>query len=474
MEGMGGSLSGRLNLQPYANMTGGNVEPPVASRGYTRPMVAIAFKVALAVACALLGAWALRTRLVDLPERHFLLGALGLQLLPALGAFVALYGVGHQEPTSDVPGFYMPAARAVLAGQLPYRDFVLSYAPLFAYVGAALVAVWNSGKAFALFAILLNAAALVWWHRAAQACFDRSTVRHCTILYATSGHVLSQALLGTNQAWVGAGLAASAMLMTGDRSASSGLAQAFTASVTKILAHLFWPVLWICAPRRFHWLAAAALPTAAVYGIFVVAGAGTAVLPLRAEGEAISPGNLPYLLDLVLSAAGSYERLLYDGLALTMLGLTTVWLYLNARSLPPQSRQNLLLAGLAITGLVFMLFSKKSFTGYVIFVLYPVILMLVCGVVGRRARVAFLLVFNVLLVAEPSVWFYLKGNGRSLRTWLQTGNSVAILGFVALDCALLACYVYLAWLSVRGVRTMAAGAIRSKNSSQSATACALV
>jgi hypothetical protein len=456
-------------------MTGGNVAALSPSVAILRPMAAIAFKVALALFCALLGAWALRTRLVDLPERHFLLGALALQLLPALGVFVALYGVGHQEPTSDVPGFYMPAARAILAGQLPYRDFALSYAPLFAYVGAALVSVWNSGKIFALFAILLNGVALVWWHRAALACFDRSTVRHCTILYATSGHVLSQALLGTNQAWVSAGLAASAMLMARDQSASSGVVQAIAAAITKILAHLFWPVLWICAHRRLHWLVAAVLPVTAVYGAFVVAGAGTGLLhPLRYEGELISPGNLPYVLDLVLAAAGSYERLIFDCVALAALGVTTLWLYLNARTLTPRGRQNLVLAGLALTGLVFMLFSKKSFTGYVIFVLYPVILMLVCGVVERRARVAFLLAFNVLLVAEPSVWFYLKGNGLSLRTWLRTGNSAAILGFVALDCALLACYVYLAWLSVRGVRTMAAGAIRSKNSSQSATACALV
>ena len=104
-------------------------------------MAAILFKVAIAIACAVLGAAALRTRLVGLPERRFLLGALALQVIPALSAFILLYVLGHQEPTSDVPGFYMPAARAILAGQLPYRDFALSYAPLFAYVGAALVSV---------------------------------------------------------------------------------------------------------------------------------------------------------------------------------------------------------------------------------------------------------------------------------------------------------------------------------------------
>jgi hypothetical protein len=438
-------------------------------------MAIILLKVALVALCSLLGGWALRTRLVELPERHFLLGVVALQLIPALCTFIALYVIGHQEPTSDVPGFYMPAARATLAGQVPFRDFSLSYAPLFGYFGAALIFVWNSGKVFALFSILLNTVALVWWHRVASAHFERSLARDSTVLYATSGHVLLQALLGTNQAWVSAGLAAGAMLMTSDRSASSGLVQSISACTTKVLAHLFWPVLWICAPRRFRWMMAAVLPTVALYGAFVIAGAGAGLLyPLRFEGELISPGNLPYLLNLIFGSAGSYERHLYDVLTLAALGATTVWLYIKAQTMSPASRRQLLLAGLALTGLIFMLFSKKSFTGYVIFVMYPVVLMLVLGVAEWRTRVAFLLAFNVLLVVEPSLWFYLKANGLTLRSWLQTGNVAAALCFAALDVALLACYWYLAWLSIRAVRTTAAGAISSKNSSQSATACALV
>lgn len=423
-------------------------------------MTAILFKVAIAIATAVLGAWALRTRLVEMADRQFLWGAVALQLLPTLGLFVALYVVGHQEPTSDVPAYYLPAARAALSGQIPFRDFAVSYAPAFSYVGAALVFVWNSGKVFALFAILLNAVALVWWHAAASAHFDRSTARQCTILYATSGHVLVQALLGTNQAWVSAGLAASALLLVRGKPFGSGLAQAAAACTTKILAHLFWPVLWICSPSRSRWLAGALLPTALLYGILLVAGAGTRLLyPLRHEGELISPGNLPYLLDLILAGTGSLERVIYDTLVLVTLATTAVWLYLRARAMAAQSRQTLLLAGLALTGLVFMLFSKKSFTGYIIFVMYPVVLMLVSGVSTWRARVGFLLAFNVVLAAEPSVWFHLGGDRWTLRNWLAMGGGAAAAGFVLLDVALIACYVYLAWQSVRVITRMADGAV---------------
>src|SRR2546423_15702523 len=108
-------------------------------------MIAIVFKVLVAAAAGLLGAWVLRYReLEKLAESRFVAVALGVQLIPAIGLFVALYVVGHQEPTSDVPAYYMPAARAVLAGHGPVRDFMLSYAPLFPYVGAPLLSVWTT------------------------------------------------------------------------------------------------------------------------------------------------------------------------------------------------------------------------------------------------------------------------------------------------------------------------------------------
>jgi hypothetical protein len=438
-------------------------------------MAAIVFKLGLAVLAGLLGAWVLRTRLMDLPERSFLLGAVALQLIPALGIFLILYGVGPLEPTSDVPSYYVPAARAALAGQLAFRDFTLSYSPLFANLGAALLFVWNSGKVFALFAILLNATGLLWWHAAAGACFERSTVRQCTVLYATSGHVLTQALLGTNQAWVSAALAASCTLLMRDRSVASGFAQAVAASTTKVLALLFWPVLWICAPRRSRWTAAAILPTAGVYIAFVTAGAGPGLLyPLTHEGKLISPGNVPYLLDLALGSLGPLEHVVFDITMAAALALTTIWLYVRVRGLQAQDRRTVLLAGLALTGLVFMLFSKKSFTGYVIFVMYPVVLVLVRGVTNMPARVIFLLGFNVLLVVEPSLWFHLGGNHSALRAWFTTVGGPVVAGFVFLDAALIACYVYLAWLSICGLRRTADGAMSSRNSSQSATACSLV
>ncbi len=132
-------------------------------------MMLIAFKLVLALGDGLLGAWVLRHAAYEKwAEADFLRRVAALQVIPAAVLFVGLYLIGHQEVTSDVPGYYLPAAHAVLAGKLPFRDFMVSYAPLFPYVGAALVWVWDSGKVFALFSILVNAVALLLWHRIGQ------------------------------------------------------------------------------------------------------------------------------------------------------------------------------------------------------------------------------------------------------------------------------------------------------------------
>src|SRR5262245_12952410 len=106
-------------------------------------MVAILFKLLVALGTGALGVCALRIGAVGrLSDRGFIVAALGLQVLPAILLFIGLYVVAGQEVTSDVAGYYMPPARAVLAGQVPYRDFPLSYAPLFPYIGAALLQIW--------------------------------------------------------------------------------------------------------------------------------------------------------------------------------------------------------------------------------------------------------------------------------------------------------------------------------------------
>jgi hypothetical protein len=285
--------------------------------------------------------------------------------------------------------------------------------------------------------------------------------------------VLLQTLLGTNQTWISAALAASALMIVADRSSASGLLQAVGASTTKILVLLFWPALWICARHRWRWLAAALLPTVALYAAFAATGADI-FYPLRFEGGLITSGNLPYVLDPLLSATGGWKKAICDGVLLAALAVTTLWIFWRARALTPQQRASMLPLAIALTGVVFLLVSKKSYTGYAVFVMYPIAVSLGIGLRSLRARVGFLLGFNALLATEPSLWFHLGGFKGTLQEWLEAGGGSMAAGFVLVDAALLACYVWVAWVSVRSIQRTTDGAMTSSNASQSVIACSLL
>jgi hypothetical protein len=422
-------------------------------------VTAILFKLIVAVGTGLLGAALLRDRsIVQLPERRFLTLAVSLQVATSAVLFIGLYIAGRQEVTSDVPGYYVPAARAVIAGLLPYRDFELSYAPLFPYIGAALLRIWDSGKTFAVFSLLLNCLALLPWHAAATRCFQRNTARRCTLLYVTSGHLLIQGLLGTNQCWVAAALGGSVFLLVRGRDRGSGLVQALSLCSTKFLVLLFWPVMWTCTAGRMRWFLAAVVPAVAVYGFFGIFGGGL-LNPLRHEGELISSGNLPFLLEPVLSEFGVRSRLLLDGVALAALVGTTVWLFLRAQRSQIEERRSLVFAGIVLTGVVFMLFSKKSFTVYAIFFLYPLLLTVTRALKDWRVLSSGVLLLNVVLAIEPSVWFHLAGKPLPLSELLRAPGGAAVWLFIALELLLLACYASVGWIALGCLTSRIAGSV---------------
>jgi hypothetical protein len=414
-------------------------------------MVVVGFKVLVAIITALLGGWLARHPVVTGASAQRFLGlALSLQVLPAVVLFIALYLAAGQGVPSDVPSYYVPAGHAALSEQLPYRDFDLSYGPLFAYVGAGLLALWDADQSFVLFGIALNAVTLVLWHQVALRCTSLARARHATLLYASSGHVLLQTLLGTNQIWVAAALAGSALLIVRNHSGASGVVQAVSISATKLLTLLFWPLLWLCAPRRGRWLLGAVLPSAGVFALFTLLGADILV-PLRRESGLISSGNLPYLLEPLSASLGSGAYLAYDVLGLLGLAAAWLWLYRQIRGSDYAGRARVLPAGLALIGLLFMILSKKSNSGYEVFIMYPAMLVLAGSTLQLRGQVAFLVVFNALLMAEPSLWFRM-GHWQPLSQWLRAPDIAHTLLFIAGDIVLVACYAFLAWLSIKDVQ----------------------
>jgi hypothetical protein len=407
-------------------------------------MQVIVFKLSLVVIMAVLGERLCRSaRLLTCSDARFGTLLLLVGLVPATAAFIAIYVIGHVEVPSDVPGYYVPAAQAVLSGKIPYRDFGLSYAPLFPYVGAAMLRVWNDGRVFIILDIILSALSPLLWYTAASEHCERATTRQAAVLYATSGHILLLTLLGTSQVWIATALGASTLLLVRSRSAWSGAVQALITCTTKVLALLFWPVLWICAPGRVRWTAASVPACLLLYGGFQLAGADI-LDPLRREGALYSSGNIPYLLGALLGEPERMRSPLVDALTASALLATLIWFYLQGRTLPAGRRTRLLVPGIALVGFVFMVASKKSFTGYAAFIMFPAILAITLAQTRGRARVATLLLLNALLALEPTLDYrYIEFGGPST----QAPGSPGFAAFLLMELLLVGFYIYLAYLS---------------------------
>lgn len=191
--------------------------------------------------------------------------------------------LGHSGIDQDV--YFLPQARHVLAGELPYRDFASAYAPLFAPLLALAVAVAGSLGPFALFLV----ADLVAWRALAAAEGEGSEASWAYVATPLTWYFTVR--YGQDEALAAAALALAWWALRRGRGALAGLALAAGLTLTKPLFALPALALVIAAaPRaRAAMLAWAGALTGAVYGAFVIAGADV-LQPLRLEGASFGIG----------------------------------------------------------------------------------------------------------------------------------------------------------------------------------------
>ncbi len=103
-----------------------------------------------------------------------------------IGFFVVIFIVLRIAPRGDVPVLYWDQAVQVLHGMFPYRDFISSYAPLHAYLDAAVLRLWFSPLALILLSIVIECLLVPLWLRLSRRLFAEQDVRTAALLYLTS------------------------------------------------------------------------------------------------------------------------------------------------------------------------------------------------------------------------------------------------------------------------------------------------
>ncbi len=373
--------------------------------------------------------------------RRFDVFAFGALLLSRLGLYFLIFFGLRLSPRGDIPVFYRPEALAVLVGKLPYRDFASSYAPMHPFLDAVVLRLWDSPLALVLFAILVEALALPVFLRLARCCFSEAHVRRGALLYLASPISLQFVTIdGQDNALIALLLGAALLFLYRDRGLLSGASLAAAVVLVKFLPLLFAPVLLVGCRQRGRWLAGFGGVLALGYLPFAFRHLPL-LYPLRAEGQARTASDLPFLLETAFGV--SLPGRVADGFLL--LGLTgMLWAVWSAlRGTARERRLRVTMSGCVAVALALLLLSKKSWPPYLMLVLFPLCMTVAAAGFSRWRLVAFA-GFSWIAILAHSVWAteFLQIEGPALHGYLLAGEARSC-GFLLLQIALIGGYFWL-------------------------------
>jgi hypothetical protein len=397
------------------------------------------------------------SRLISLPQRRFDRTLYGLFAASRLGLFSLVFLVLRIAPRGDVPAYYFDQALQVLAGRLPYRDFVSSYAPLHPYLGAGLISLWRTPLAIMLFSLLVELLLLPLWMRAGREFLAETELRVAALLYLASPISLQfVAIDGQDNVVIAVLIAFAVLLILRSRWFAAGAVMGFSVAAIKFLPLLYGPAFLVAIPRRLRFVLGGVLVLGAVYGGFLLLQ--TPILgPLAAERELVSAGDLPYVVEAVFGIALPVR--LTDGCLLLCLIALFACIGRAAHRAPIEGRMRVLAFGMGALTLALLAFSKKSWPPYLMLALFPICLSVAGEAASRwrrRLRIAAFAGFSVVAVAEHSYWASLLSQFSSIQ-FHQALLARRPDAFILLGMELLLVAGYL-WLLRESVRRLLPGA----------------
>jgi hypothetical protein len=390
------------------------------------------YVVSVIPATLLLAFLPLPRRLLAASQRAFDASYLVLVISSRLLVFGLIFFALHIGPRGDVVGYYYVEANRALHGAVVYRDFSSSYAPLFGYIEAAVLSLNNTPLALIAFTVLLEICSIPIWFAAIRRSCPEATFRRGALLYLVQPLMLfNVAVDGGNNVWIAFSLALALFFLSRCKDAASGASYSISLIAVKFLPLIFAPLLFLSARRRLAWTIGFLVPTVAVYALFASQHANI-FQPLQQEGNSQLGGSLP----LLFSYATGIEvgSRLSDGITISvLLACTFAWWHTthrlafqrgtDATQNQDMSRSWISGIGLLVLTLCMLMLSKKSWTIYIIMVMF-----LLCQLVARHGRLTrlFYCVFSFLLIVEPSFLFArVGGRHQSIHALLAQGDGSA-------------------------------------------------
>lgn len=353
-------------------------------------------------------------------------------LATRVGAGVLLFAVLGLPAPTDATSTYILQARGALAGQLPYRDFDSSFAPLFPIVLSSFVRVWNSAIVFVVVAILAEGLTLVCWLAFGPRVFPARAAHLGLAACVCSPLLFNTAIMGQDEVGVALLLSLLVIILHHERWLAGAIGSALMLLTTKFTSLLFLPFLAWRSGRLFTFAAVVAAVVGPVYAWYAQVGADIFV-PLRFEGGLFTNGNVFFLA----SYFGSFYVSDPAFGRISLLGLITLlavlFMYFIRFRRPDTSN---LATALVVAQLIFLLLFKKSYHTYLVMVM-P----LLCFQLATRrpAALPWLLVLATMSVIQQSLFFRQLGFA-DLSAWHWATAPWSQRLFVVADAGMVAGY----------------------------------
>jgi len=405
----------------------------------------------LAILSFLVTRWKLSGKLAEWTEQQFDLYFIAFYAARHFLFFFGVFVVLHQKPWTDLIGFYVPQAHAVMRGLLPYRDFPSSYAPLNPYLDALMLKVHDSPLSILLFQIVCDILSVPFWIRFLRRFMNETTVRKAALLYFMQPLVAWQICIdGKNQGLI-ALLLGVAFCTIARKEIVSGLSLSLTWILVKFLPVMFLPTLFVAARKRVLWLVSAIVPTVLVYGGFILAKADVTA-GVRKEGSIATPQNLPFLIGIL--TGHNLPGIVLSLMSLVVVGAVLVITIRAQLRVKDESAKLWATAlGAQLVLLSVMIVNKKSDTSYL-----GMCCFLLCAFVafdadrGRRAMIVLYALFSWLSLPIVSFWYWplsREGAPQLHQMWLSGDRNAWLM--TAMQVLLVVCYIGLAWGILRTV-----------------------
>lgn len=320
--------------------------------------------------------------------------------------WVVIFLVANEEPRGDIP-FFFYKAEAVIKGGFVYRDFWSYHAPLYAYIISLPVWLWHNSRAIVLFMILTEGAILWLTYNTYKSRSPRA-LQLAVIYFLLPASFVNTLIGGQEEVWFwGIALLMWRLTLKKNENYETGLGVFFAIALLtiKITFVLLLPAVLVMVRKPWRMIgvmAAIGLPVIA----FLYWKIGTLFLmPIQHTEQLMTPNlfsiSRPIIETFVHISQKKSTMINWLGLVFTV--LIPVYMAIKAK----KRHISEILPGIFIACFTSMvIFQASAISAYLIAFLMTVLFEIIDI---RKARpMLILLTLNVLTIAQPFVWVYLK------------------------------------------------------------------